>query len=299
MKKLFYILISILFLVGCNNNINEPIQEQQKQGFDFSKIVVQPGEEQQFKEFKSILQNRNSLRKMTDPKMDYFPKNFDFVDKISITGWDNQHTDDVRTAFLEGYKDAIFVDYLGLISTAIAEEDLDPANMSGAATPYYEYLEGYEALIHSYVSPVDWIHYTVYTPGGSYYVEGIENFLTVQAAGSNSFVHVNKYLPIDQLTGSHFITGCGIDNNTTGYWIEFFDKDPVYDKYSSFSNGYIGGTLVAIYNTALVFDNDINWDKVKTATIKTSTLSVWDEYDGYGKIQPLEALWYLFVNKRK
>lgn len=287
MRKLIILLVAVLF-VSCNSQINEP--EQQKQEFNFSKIDVQEGQEQEFEEFKSILQKNKLQKRFVLPE-------FNFVDKISITGWNNQHTKDIVTSFYEGYYDAIYFDYNGTIKTAITSTD--PANMSGAATPYYEYLEGYEALIHSYVSPVDWVHNNVFTPGGNYYVEGIENFLMLHAAGSNSFVHVNRYLPIDELTGNHFVTGCGVDNNFTGYWIEFFDKDPVYGKYSSFSNGYIGGLLVAIYNTALTFDSDLNWDKVKAAVISTSTLNDWHETDGYGKIQPLDALWKLFINRYK
>ncbi len=280
MRTLFVVLLGVLFF-SCGD-VTEP---ERQSGFDFSKISVLPEEADAFDEFRLILQRKNLQKQFRDLEM---------LDRISITGWDNQHTDDVRTAFLEGYYDAIYFDFRGVIKTAIV--DTDPSERSGASTPYYEFLEGYDVLIHSYVSPVDWVHFNVFREGGEFNVEGIEKFLMLHAAGSNSFVQVNSF-PVDELTPNHFVTGCGVDENTTGYFIEFFDKDPVYGQYSSFSNGYIGGLIVGIYNTALIFDRDLNWADVKNAVIKTSTLSQWDRFSGYGKIRVLNALWYLFKNR--
>lgn len=299
MKRLYLfivtILLSLLFVYCSDNQINQPTKQENNNTdkFDFSVLNVKENQQSEFNEFKQIL-DRNNLQK----NFYRFWTPLNFIDTISITGWNDQHTADIKTAFLEGYSDAVKIDFGGFIKSIIMDNDLDPANRTGYTTPYYEYLEGYECLIHSYVSPINIITEDILTPGGNYYVKGIERMLVMQAAGSNRFVNVNVF-PVDKLAPNHFVTGAGVDgHNITGYYIEFWSKDPIYNRYSSFSNGYIGGELVAIFNTALLFNKNLTWKEVKNAVIKTSSKrGQWNIYDGYGKVKPLNALWYLFLHR--
>ena len=282
------ILIMFILIVGCTeNSVVGPIEQIDSR---FSSIYVAPYEIGEFEEFKSIF-NSDTLKKLRNPRYMGPPiKILNFIDKISITGWENQHTIDIRTAFKMGYVSAFGFEFNGII---------DAANMSGAITPVYEFNEGYEALIHSYVTPVDYMSYRVLVPGGEHYVEGLDKFIVFQASGSNSFIHVTRWIEMKEITANHYVTGAGIDHNQTGYAIEFFDKDPIYNSASSFSNGYIGGKVIAIYNFALLFHNDLTLTELKAAVIKTSTLhGELDLYDGYGKIKVYAALWELWKTRR-
>jgi len=77
------------------------------------------------------------------------------------------------------------------------------------------------------------------------------------------------------------VTGAGDTENMTGYKVEFFGKDIITtSNLSSFSNGYIAGQLAFLSNYF-----NISLDSSRSLARKySSNNGVFDQYDGYGKI---------------
>ena len=190
------------------------------------------------------------------------------VTKVLISGLGGQHDLDVQTAFEQGY-----ASYNG-------------ATFSGTITQYYDagtsssfqYASdnGYQMIVRS-------------TTGLGSAIVTAASYPAIQLvmpAGSNSYVYVFSG---DIETCPVIVTGAGVDNNATGYKVEFFAPDPITGtNLSSFSNGYIAGELAYLANSLsktiqearVIARESIRGDSGPTL------------FDGFGKINIQSAIDY-------
>jgi len=189
------------------------------------------------------------------------------VSKVLISGDGNnvQHENDVTDAFMIGYSSYDNTNFGGSINlyTGIVDSSFIYANYNN-----------YDVIIRSYTGLEDAI------PIASDY-PSIKLFMP---SGSNSF---EETFTGDVENSPIIITGAGVDHNVTGYQIEFFSIDPIYNNnLSSFANGYIAGQIAYIANT-------LNCSVEQARLLARSTGSnngIFDYYNGYGKINIANAL---------
>lgn len=177
---------------------------------------------------------------------------------IIICGYGGAHDDSVASAFRKGY----------LLSGSAFNDSLQLRVETLQSSFVYAYANGTKMIIRS----------TSGLSTGNRLQPSYYPIQLVMPAGSNSYVQV--YFSGGTLPAT-IVTGAGDLANETGYDIEFYSADPIYNDtqdYSSFSNGYIAG---AIYGIAEHTDGSIWTARYLLRQILGDT---WTNTNGYGKI---------------
>lgn len=123
---------------------------------------------------------------------------------------------------------------------------------------------------------------------GAYYTDLVINNIQIY----NKNVYLHNYLN-NKIPKNLVLSGEGIGEvNDTEYPITLFDKDPVEDKYPFYSNAYLAGKIVAIYDLVNIIKK-VKLEKIVSNCYKTSnTNGVYIIETGYGKINVNKAFFY-------
>ncbi len=181
------------------------------------------------------------------------------VNKVLVSGYGGSHDENVKSAFEIGYSShngSIFPGTIEIYSYSISTS--------------FQYAEdnNFEMVLRS-------------TTGLSTAIEHANNYPSVKLvmpSGSNSFVQTYDG---DIETCPVIVCGAGTSDNVTGYKIDFYSVDPIYNNnYSSFSTGYIAGQIAFIANNLNISIENAR----QIARDNGSQGGVFDTYNGYGKI---------------